>query len=108
VFKAIILLKRREGVSAEEFAAWWLGRHRPLAMQLPGLRRMVVNLGQDPDGVYDGASELWFDTEADFLAAYATDIGKAVAADSLSMVRRRDRLLVEEHVFQAGSEPFAD
>ena len=101
VFKAIILLKRRDGISSEEFAAWWLGRHRPLAMQLPGLRRMVVNLCRDPEAVYDGASELWFDSEADFVAGYATEIGKEVAADSLSMVSRRDRLLVSEHVFHA-------
>lgn len=101
MFKAIILLKRSDGVSSEEFAAWWLGRHRPLALQLPGLRRMVVNLCCDPDAVYDGASELWFDSEADFTAAYATEIGRAVAADSLAMVSRRDRLAVDEHIFEA-------
>lgn len=97
MFKAIILLKRRNGLSLEAFAAWWLQQHRPLALQLPGLRRMVVNLGRDPEALYDGASELWFDSEADFIDAYATDIGKRVASDSLAMVSRRDRLFVSEH-----------
>lgn len=97
MFKAIILLKRKEGLTQETFTRWWLEHHRPLALQLPGLRRMVINLSRDPDAVYDGASELWFDTEADFAAAYATDIGRQVAADSLSMVSRRDRLAVSEH-----------
>jgi len=97
MFKAIILLKRRDGLSHEAFGQWWLERHRPLALRLPGLRRMVVNLSREPDALYDGASELWFDSESDFLSAYATDIGKAVAADSLSMVSRRDRIAVEEY-----------
>lgn len=97
MFKAIILLKRRDGLSHEAFGQWWLEHHRPLALQLPGLRRMVVNLCQDPDAIYDGASELWFDSESDFLAAYATEIGNAVATDSLSMVSRRDRMTVVEH-----------
>ena len=42
-------------------------------------------------------SELWFDSQAAFEAAYASDIGKAVAADSLAHVGRRERLFVNEH-----------
>ncbi|MFT3723378.1 MAG: EthD family reductase [Hyphomonadaceae bacterium] len=95
-FKAMILLKRRDDLSLEAFAAWWLETHRPLALRLPGLRRMVINLGSDQAALYDGCSELWFDTEADFHAAYATELGQAVARDSLSMVSRRDRLFVRE------------
>ncbi|NDC79231.1 MAG: EthD family reductase [Chitinophagia bacterium] len=95
-FKAIILLKRREGLSKEEFTQWWLERHRPLARRLKGLRRMTINISRDDGGLYDGASELWFDSEADFLAAYAEPHGQTVAADSLSMVSRRDRLFVVE------------
>ncbi len=42
------------------------------------------------------SAELWFDTQADFEAAYATDIGKAVAADSMGHNRKRVRLLIDE------------
>lgn len=98
-FKAIILLRRKEDLTKEAFREWWLEQHRPLALQLPGLRKMVINISQEDDAAYDGASELWFDTRALFEAAYSTDLGKAVARDSLSMVSRRDRIFVEELEF---------
>jgi len=99
MFKAIILLRRRADLSREAFVHWWLTQHRPLALQLPGLRKMVINIATNEAAEYDGASELWFDTESDFLAAYDTPLGRRVAADSLSMVERRDRLFVLEHPF---------
>ena len=42
-------------------------------------------------------SELWFDSRAAFDAAYATEIGKAVAADSVAHVGGRVRLFATEH-----------
>ena len=42
----------------------------------------------DPEPAYDGVAELWFDKEEDLFAAYTTDIGKAVAEDSIAMVVR--------------------
>ena len=98
MFKAMILLSRREDLTTEDFRRWWLEEHRPLALQLPGLRKMVVNLvEEDPSGSgIDGVSELWFDSKADFDAAYATEIGKAVAADSVGHNRARVRLLIDE------------
>ncbi len=57
---------------------------------------MVINIGLDASAAYDGCSELWFDSEAAFHAAYATELGQAVARDSLSMVSRRDRIIVRE------------
>jgi len=98
MFKAMILLKRSDELSFNEFSSWWLDSHAPLARQLPNLQRAVFNLvGADGDAEYDGISELWFATEADFKAAYASEIGKTVAADSISKVSRRERLLVTEH-----------
>ena len=103
MFKAMILLKRKESASAEEFADWWLNKHKPLAQQLPGLRRGVFNLvsqEHSADAQYDGVSELWFDTRADFDAAYASETGKAVAEDSIANVGARERLLVTENVIK--------
>ena len=94
--KAIILLTRREGDTPEEFRSWWLEEHAPLARQLPGLRRLVFNL-TEADAGYDGVSELWFDSRDAFDAAYASEIGQQVAADSLAHVGGRVRLVVEEH-----------
>lgn len=98
MFKAMILLTRRDDLSREAFHRWWLEEHRPRALGLPGLRRMVINLvDEGPEDGIDGVSELWFDTREAFEAAYATDHGKAVAADTMAHVTSRVRYLVTEH-----------
>ena len=86
-------------MSAEDFASWWLETHAPMARTLPGLKQAVFNLNRNAEGEdYDGVSELWFESEADFTAAYASDIGQRVAADSMANVAKRERLLVESHL----------
>jgi uncharacterized protein (TIGR02118 family) len=97
MFKAIILLTRREDMTHEAFASWWLDEHAPRAAALPGVRRICFNLVEPAEGAPDGVSELWFDSQADFDAAYASEIGKAVAADSMAHVKGRSRLFVTEH-----------
>ena len=99
MFKAMILLTRRDGVSHDEFQAWWLQRHAPLASQLPGCRRLVFNVvapDKHGENSIDGVSELWFDSREAFDAAYATQLGRAVAADSMANVSARVRLFVDE------------
>lgn len=96
MFKAVILLTRAEGATQEGFREWWLERHAPLARQLPGLRRLVFNVVEAENAPYDGVSELWFDSQEAFEAAYATEIGAAVTADSLANVSGRVRLFVDE------------
>lgn len=96
MFKAIILLTRAEGASREEFRSWWIERHAPLARRLPGLRRLVFNVVETDDAPCDGISELWFDTQEDFEAAYESEVGRQVAADSLANVGGRVRLFVDE------------
>jgi uncharacterized protein (TIGR02118 family) len=97
-FKAIILLTRANGATHDQFANWWLLQHAPLAKQLPNLRRAVFNLVENPaEGDPDGVSELWFDSQAEFEAAYASEIGKQVVADSLANVSGRRRMFVVEN-----------
>ena len=98
MFKAMILLKKKEHLSQREFRNWWLGEHSKLATQLPGLRKLCFNPVKGESSLYDGVAELWFDSEESFTEAYQTDLGKAVAADSFAHVDRRDRLFVEENV----------
>ncbi len=93
-FKAMILLYRRADMTVEQFHRWWLDEHAPLARQLPNVRRIVFNAAADDE--IGGITELWFDTQADFDAAYATEIGQRVAADSIAHVARRHRLSVTE------------
>ena len=101
MFKAMILLTRRPDMTHDEFVRWWLDEHVPLASGLPNVRKVILNVvedGYDEAGI-DGVSELWFDSRADFDAAYASDIGKATAADSLAHVSGRVRLIVTENAY---------
>ena len=97
MFKAMIMLTRRGDLTHEQFAQWWLQEHAPMARELPNVRRIVFNpVEQNPDAPCDGLTELWFDSREDFDAAYATEIGKKVAADSLAHLTTRVRLFVDE------------
>jgi len=100
MFKAIILLARREGATREGFREWWLGRHPELARDLPGLRGLRFNLVEG-DGAFDGVSELWFDSQQAFHEAYASEHGRRVAEDSLANASRRECLFVSEHVLKS-------
>lgn len=105
MFKAVIMLTRRADMTHEEFVRWWLDEHVPLASALPNVRRVVLNVvddGYDEAGV-DGISELWFESRDDFDSAYASEVGKATAADSMAHVAGRVRMFVTENEF-AGSE----
>jgi uncharacterized protein (TIGR02118 family) len=93
--KVMVGLVRRDDMSREDFRAWWLDEHAPLARTLPGVRRIRFNI-LDEDAPYDGIAELWFDSDEAADAAYATEIGKAVAADSLAHVKSRVRMLADE------------
>lgn len=55
-FKAVILLRRRDDMTAEDFRHWWLDEHAPLTAQLPGVRRITFNVVDDATQV-DGVSE---------------------------------------------------
>lgn len=96
MFKAMIMLTRRADMDREQFVRWWVDEHAPMARQLPGVREIRFNEvieGEDVDGI----TELWFDDRESFEAAYASDIGRSVAQDSLDHVSARVRLFVNEH-----------
>mgnify|MGYP001616700173 CR=1 FL=1 len=82
--KRLGILRRKDGISHEEFVDHWLKRHAALCVKLPGLRRYAVNLverGRFPYFDYDGFSELWFDSEADLNAAMQSPEGRTLLAD---------------------------
>ena len=85
MFKAMILLKKKDSFTTEQFKNWWLNEHSPMASKLPKIKKLCFNLVVGVDSQeYDGIAEQWFDTEEDFLSAYQSEYGKQVAADSMS------------------------
>jgi len=77
----IIAIKRREGMSHEEFVRYQREVHRPLLMSIPEaaryIRRFVVSypiVAPDYSGPdYDCVVEGWFDSMEDMNALYFSD-----------------------------------
>ncbi len=74
MYKMIAMLRRKPGISREEFARYWIDIHAPLVKDcLPGLQKYVLNIatpfpdGREPD--YDGVVELGFEDQAAMTAA---------------------------------------
>ena len=82
--KRLGILRKKEGISHDEFVDHWLNKHAALCARLPGLLRYSVNLvdrKRFPKFNYDGFSELWFDSEEALTAAFSSPEGKTLLAD---------------------------
>ena len=82
--KRLGILRKKEGMSHDDFVNHWLNKHAALCVRLPGLRRYSVNLvdrKRFPKFDYDGFSELWFDSEEALIASFNSPEGKTLLAD---------------------------
>jgi uncharacterized protein (TIGR02118 family) len=103
MLKLVVLLRRREGMSLEEFERYWRERHLPLVAKIPRLRRLVLSrVLPDPTGsppVFDAVVEDWFDDREALNAASASPEWAAVLADAPNLLdMARLQLLVVEEV----------
>lgn len=81
MIKRISMVRRRAGMSREDFAAHWLGPHADVIRTLPGIRGYVVNLADDPETAgWDGIAEVWFDSIEDVELAFGGEEAKALLA----------------------------
>jgi uncharacterized protein (TIGR02118 family) len=98
VLKVFSLIKRRDDMSLDEFRQWILDEHAPKGRSLPGLREYHVSVidADDPALPYHAVTELYFDDEDAFKAAFASDAGKAAGADVAAHASDRVRLLTSE------------
>jgi len=93
MIKLVFTLRRREGMSREEFQRYWREQHAPLVERLADdlrIRRYVqthasdTNLdealagsrGSEPR-FYDGVAELWWDSLEDLRAVTVSEAGLA-------------------------------
>ncbi|BCB77781.1 hypothetical protein GCM10022251_38960 [Phytohabitans flavus] len=97
MLKVVSLLKRAEGLSKEEFAKWVVEDHLEFAKKLPGLRKYTVNVAVADDAPYDAVNELYFDDEEARVAAFASEDGKAAAADAGAHTSSRVHVLATPH-----------
>jgi uncharacterized protein (TIGR02118 family) len=103
MFKAHIWLKKKEGMSDEDFKAYWLEKHAPISRDgYEHLRGYVVNLttgspkGQEP--IYDGVAELSWDSRDDFVADMRSEAGQAGSDDLPNFTDKFGLTFVEQHV----------
>lgn len=107
--KLIALLKRKPGLSREEFERRWLEGHTPLSTRLPGLIAYRINIatprqpaGTSDEPAYDGTAELWWESIDAMEAAFDSEIGAAAGADADQFAEIRIHLYTEEHVVIPG------
>jgi hypothetical protein len=108
-YKAIVLLKRADGVTVEEFRAWFLGPHAGHAIDIAGERALKYTasfiVGPGPRTTFDGGeppydvvSELWCRDRETLEALYADlaadggEVNEVVANSSV-----RISMIGEEH-----------
>ena len=108
MIKVITLLKRKKGMSQEEFSRYWEEQHGPLTARVsPGMRRYVQNhAARLPGGgepPIDGVVEVWFDDLESWRAAadfYQGNAGKVIRDDEEKFIDRSETVffIAEEKV----------
>lgn len=76
MIKRVSLLRRRSGMSREEFFAHWTGPHAEIVRQLPGIRGLrfgKVQSWMPEEAAWDGVGEVWFDSIEAAEKAFATE-----------------------------------
>jgi uncharacterized protein (TIGR02118 family) len=76
MIKRVSLLRRKEGLSREEFFAHWTGPHAEIVRQMPGVRGLRFGKVQSwtPEAAaWDGVGEVWFDSIEAAQNAFATE-----------------------------------
>src|SRR5690348_4769262 len=96
--KAIYLIRRKPGMSHDDFHRYWREVHGAIAARIPGLRRYVQCHAVE-DGEYDGAAEVWFDDMDAVRRAVASPEYAAARADEARFIDlERTTLLFTDEV----------
>ena len=108
MYKRLTLFRRKKGMSVAEFTRLW-NEHRPMAADVPGLRRYVLNHIQSEPfgrpgvedwdiGATDGIAETWWDSEAAYQRALETPELKRWYAHGASFIGAQKTYCIEEEV----------
>jgi uncharacterized protein (TIGR02118 family) len=104
MIKVVFMIRRREGMTREEFQRYWSGEHAELVKRhaaLLGVRRYVQTHARNTDlddalagsrgsepQQYDGVAELWWDSIDDLVQAATSEEGQAAQQALLEDERR--------------------
>jgi uncharacterized protein (TIGR02118 family) len=104
MIKLVFMLRRREGMTREEFQSYWREQHAPLVRRHSDalhIRRYVqvharntqldealaAPRGSEPR-FYDGVAELWWDSLDELVEAFSSDAGQAAGQELLKDEQR--------------------
>ena len=102
MFKAIVLIKKKKGMSMEDFIDYYENKHAPLGIsKVPNLKRYVRHFitpygnnvyAADEEAPYDVLTEIWFDNEEEFHKGMAylsePETARIIAADEENLFER--------------------
>jgi uncharacterized protein (TIGR02118 family) len=104
MIKLVFMVRRREGITREEFQRYWREEHAELVQRHAGLlriRRYVQTHARDTDlddalagsrgsepRQYDGVAELWWDSIDDLVQTATSDEGQTAQQALLEDERR--------------------
>ena len=112
MIKVITCIKRKPGMSVEDFQAYWRTDHAEVVKGLPNLRRYIQSHAL-PGGYrkgelpYDGIAEIWVD-DVDTLRANAGGAAyEAIQRDEENFIDRPNMatILTQEHIIKDGPIP---
>jgi len=108
--KVITFIKRKPGMSVEEFQGYWRTRHPEVVTRLPGVRRYVQShtlpaTYRTSNPAYDGIAEVWADDTAALRAMTQSRDHAGVQADEACFIDRASMgvIITEDHVVKDGS-----
>lgn len=105
MIKRVSLVRRREGMTKEDFFAHWTGPHADIVRQLPGV--LGLRFGKveswNPDGAaWDGVGEVWFANAEAAARAFATEpYASQLVEDREKFLGEAQSCFVEEHTIIA-------
>ena len=106
MIRRVSFIRRKEGLTVEQFLAHWTGRHAEIVHRLPGLRGLRFSRVErcvPEEAAWDGVGETWFDSIDDADRAFSTEPFLALLAeDRPKFIGSAHSCYVEE---PAGVEP---
>jgi hypothetical protein len=102
MFKAVVLIKKKRGMSMEDFINYYENNHAPLGIsKVPNMVKYVRHFirpygndvyAADEESPYDVLTEIWFENEAEFQRGMAMltepETAAIIAADEEKLFER--------------------
>jgi uncharacterized protein (TIGR02118 family) len=100
MIKRVSFLRRKEGLTREEFFAHWTGPHADIVKQMPGVRGLRFGKVQSwtpEEAAWDGVGEVWFDSIEAAQRAFATEPYRSMLIEDRKIfMREAQSCFVEE------------